>query len=348
MSEFCGARCRFFVRAVVCAFWILCASTVAADQILRYAEFGPNRGMREPLQRWLADEIHRRSQGQLVLRTSFGGSLIGARNVLRGVAAGVADLGTIVAAYTPAQFERYRVTDLPVGDDDPWVGLRAAYDLATGEPEIVEEFRREGVLYLSNLSSTTLILACRFPVTEVEDFQGLRMRAVPPHDQVFRSLGAVVVGLPIPEVYQALDRGLIDCTQTYWLSVLAYRHFEPAPELTELHWSQNLAYSMIMSRQTFDDLAPRHQASIRRLGEDAIDHVARLTVEEQQRARTAALQQPAVTVHQLAENARQHLREGGEKLVDAYPGNRRLFERYKTRVQAYRKILDASGYPWER
>ena len=326
---------------------MLCASSVAADQILRYAEFGPNRGMREPLQRWLADEIHERTQGQLVLRTSFGGSLISARNVLRGVSAGVADLGTIVAAYTPAQFERYRVADLPVGDDDPWVGLRAAYDLATGEAEILEEFRREGVLYLSNLSSTTLILACRFPVTGVEDFQGLRMRAVPPHDQVFRSLGAVVVGLPIPEVYQALDRELIDCTQTYWLSVLAYRHFEPAPELTELHWSQNLAYSMIMSRKTYEGLAARHQASIRRLGEEAIDYVARLAIEEQHRARTTALQQPSVTVHQLSQPARQRLRADGEKLVDAYPGNRRLFESFKARVQAYRKVLDARGYPWE-
>ncbi len=96
--------------------------------MLRYAEFGPNRGMREPLHRWLADEIEQRSQGRLVLRTSFGGSLISAKNVLRGVSAGVADLGTIVAAYTPAQFERYRVADLPVGEDDPWVGLRAAIE----------------------------------------------------------------------------------------------------------------------------------------------------------------------------------------------------------------------------
>ena len=303
--------------------------------------------MREPLQRWLAEEIHQRSQGRLTLRTSFGGSLIGARNVLRGVSAGVADLGTIVAAYTPAQFERYRVADLPMGDDDPWVGLRAAYDLATGEPEIAEEFRREGVLYLSNLSSTTLILACRFPVTETGDFQGLRMRAVPPHDQVFRSLGAVVVGLPIPEVYQALDRELIDCTQTYWLSVLAYRHFEPAPEITELHWSQNLAYAVIMSRRTFNGLSVGHRASIRRIGEEAIDIVAKLAIEDQQRARTAALQQRDVTVHQLSEPARRHLQEGGEKLVDAYPGNRRLFERFKARVQAYRKTLDSRGYPWE-
>ena len=336
------------LRAVLFSFWILCTASVSAEQVLRFSEFGPNRGTRALVQDWFADELYQRSQGQLILRTTYGGSLISAKNTLRGVAAGVADLGAIVAAYTPAQFERYRVADLPVGDDDPWVGLRSAYDFATLEPEVVQEFSREGVLYLSNMSSTTLILACRFPVTKVEDFQGLRMRTVPPHDQVFRSLGAVVVGLPIPEVYQALDRELIDCTQTYWLSVLAYRHFEPAPEITELHWSQNLAYSMIMSERTFQKLSSDHRLVIQQIGEEAIDYIAKLTIEDQHRSRVATLEKPKVRVHQLSEAAKQRLYAGGEELIDLFPENRKLFERFRSRVQAYREVLDNEGYPWER
>jgi len=337
-----------FLITLLCT-CIACVTSVAfAERTLRFAEFAPNSGTRQAIQTWLEAEVANRSTGALGMRTYYGGTLISARNVLRGVSAGIADLGTIVAAYTPAQFPSYLVTDLPLGDDDPWVGLRAAYELATTEPEIMREFEREGVVYLTNLTSTTLILACRFPVTTADDFRGLRLRANVPHDAVFRSLGAIIVSLPIPEVYQALDRELIDCSQTYWNSLVAYRHFEPAPEITELHWSQNLGYAMIMSKRTLAAMSDAHQALMRNLGEEAIDRIAKAAIEEQLRVKSIAESQPQVTIHQLSESSQQYLRAQGQVIIDAHSGDEHLVEAFGDSMRAYRATLDSEGYPWTR
>ncbi len=59
---------RFDPGAVLFCFLTLCPASVFGDQMLRYAEFGPNRGMREPLHRWLAGEIEQRSPGSARLR----------------------------------------------------------------------------------------------------------------------------------------------------------------------------------------------------------------------------------------------------------------------------------------
>ena len=116
------------------------SAVVRAETVLRFAEYGPDKGPRAQALHWFADELAKRSDGRLKMQINFGGSLIKAKGVLKGVASGIGDLGTIVGVYTPTELLNFRVGDTPSGNDDTWVGVRAAYQLATENATVQAEF----------------------------------------------------------------------------------------------------------------------------------------------------------------------------------------------------------------
>lgn len=333
------------LMAATAAAMTLTASAEAA-QVLRFAEFGPNRGWRADVQAWLAEEIEARSNGELKLNTSFGGSLIKARDVLDGVGDGLADLGTIVGVYTPKKLGNYRVGDIPTGNDDAYVGLMAMYDLANESDAIKAEFDRENVVYIGNFTSSTVLLACKEPVTKLSDLDGLKVRANPPHADVFRDAGAVIVAMPFPEVYQSLDKGVIDCAQTYWTAIYAYKHHEVAKHITTLNWSQNMSFGVVMNRDVFNDLTPEQQEMMRGIGRDLTVLSAKLTIESTASLKDAIGQDPGVTIHTLEPASQAELIEAGLATAKDFDGEQAVLDAYLSLVKTYAGELAEKGYPW--
>ena len=90
-------------------------ATASAETVLRFSHFGPERGYRAETLHIFGKEIADKTGGELQVQFTFGGALLSGKNTLRGVADGVADMGTVVGVYTPAELYNYRVGDLPIG-----------------------------------------------------------------------------------------------------------------------------------------------------------------------------------------------------------------------------------------
>ena len=323
----------------------LSATTLAAET-LRYAEFGPNRGWREQVHAYLAEEVSARTNGELEIQSTFGGALIKARDVLRGVGDGLADMGTIVGVYTPQQMANYRAFDIPSGNDDPFVGLAAAYEVATTNPTIQADFDEMNVVYLGNYTSSTVLLACKDPVTALSDLDGLKVRANPPHADVFKASGAVVVSMPFPEVYQALDTGIIDCAQTYWSAIFAYKHQEVATNITALNWSQNMGFGLVMNKESFERLSSEHQQVLRDIGYDATMLAAELAIGSTKAIRERILSDEAVTLHTFDAENQAALIQAGRDTANSFKGDPAVLDAYLAAVETYEGVLADQGYPW--
>ncbi len=129
--------------AIVCAGLLMVGQ--ASAELLRYSDYGPNRGTRAEALEWFADEINARSGGELEIEFHWGGSLLGMRATLEGLSSGVADAGTVIGFAHPQELQAYNIGDLPVQNSDVWVGLRALYDLATPGAAAGVRTRRCGV-----------------------------------------------------------------------------------------------------------------------------------------------------------------------------------------------------------
>ncbi|MEX0409564.1 TRAP transporter substrate-binding protein DctP [Aquibium sp. LZ166] len=85
-----------------------------------------------------------------------------------------------------------------------------------GGEELLAEWRMEkfGVVSIPcNIVETEIFLHSHKPVRTLEDFQGLRMRTSGAWAEIATELGATTVVLPGPEVFDALERKVVDAVE---------------------------------------------------------------------------------------------------------------------------------------
>ena len=351
------SKARTGILAAMAAMALLTTSAMA-QTVIRYAEYGPDRGVRADAIKYFAEQIEERSGGDIVLELSWGGALVDGRNVMRAVASGFVDAGTFVPSWEPELLHLYEMGDLPIGSTDDWVAMRAVFEVASENEALVEEFANHDVVYLMQFNTGPVQLICKNPITSLEDFQNLRIRAVGPYIEAFSALGAEIVSFPQIEVYQALDSGLVDCNQVYWSNVTAYRLHEVADHLVELNYGQMLGLVGVINKALWDDLTEEQRTLLREVGRDTTDYLARAlmdlggTVKKQL---TEGLDGHTVEMTTPPDDVMQVVRAQGDTLAQNWKaavaakgldgeGVLDHFNEAQSRLEQQRQ---ADGYPWD-
>lgn len=350
---------RHTIRAAtVLATGGLLASAAAADVVIRYAEYGPDRGVRAEAIRFFAEQIEERSGGEIRLDMSWGGALVSGRDVLRAVSTGFVDAGSFVPSWEPQALHLYEVGDLPAGTPDAWVGMRAAFELATENQAVIDEFASQNVALMMQFNSGPVQLMCRQPITSVEDFEGLRIRTVGPFIQAFRALGAEITSFPSVEVYQAIDSGLLECSQNYWSNITAYRLHEVAEHMVELNFGQVLGFGALINLDVWESLTDDQQALMREVGRDTTDHLARLLLNLEDDIRgqlEAGIDGHSVTIATPPEAVMDALWGQSDVLTQAWLDATEargldgsgVLEHFLAAEARYEEALANDGYPWD-
>lgn len=326
-------------------------------EALRFAEYSPNRGVRGETLSWLADEVRKRSNGALTLEMHWGEALLKAEGTLKGIGDGVADMGTVTSVYTPREMLLYLLGDIPMANSDPWVGMRAMQELVTTVPEFKKAFDVHEIVYLANFSTGPVQLVCKRPLANLAELKGLKIRGTGPYAKTFGELGASMQRMPQPDVYQALDSGLLDCNQNYYYGIRTYRQYEVARNLIELNWGQNLGWGIFANKRKFYSLPPGQQRMLTALGKDFTDHFARAIIDANAQDREAMLQDTKkVTLVVLLADQRTQLIKLGDKRVGewveqatkaGYPAQS-IVQTYMALIVKYENERDTKGYPWKR
>lgn len=347
--------CAFAGFAVVFA----TAAAQADTRLLRYGDFGPNRGTRAEAMQWLDKELRARSNDELGIDFVWGGALVGATTAVDSIADGVADMGSIVPVYSPGKLVTYELADA-IQYADEWVGMNAVYDLMTTSEEVKKEWDAANLVYFGNFTTGPTQLLSKEPVKTLEDLDGLTIRATGGFVPAFKSAGAGTVSLGQPKVYEALANGTVDASTTYYYTVLAYKHYEQASHVTELDMGQYLGFGIAMNKDTFDSLSPDHQKIIEELGRDFTkQHFSKIMWDARKAARErlqngvdgfkVEVHTPdAKMVPALAEIVNQDTQKWVEKANKKNLPADALLAEYQALVDKYTAERDSDGYPWDR
>lgn len=337
------------------------AAVSSAETVLRYTDGGPNRGARAAAQTYFADQVEALSGGDLKLEIHWGGALLKFKAALGGIGAGTADLGAVIAVYTPNELKAMTIGDLPGGNSDPWVGMRAMYELMTTNDEMKAALAKQNVVYIGNFTTTAVQIECSpgHSIQTVADIKGKKMRASGVYGKVLGELGATMVNMTYDKVYQALDSGLIDCSAGYVYATKAYKLHEVADSMTLSNWGQVSGFGIAMNKDSFEDLTPEQQAVMLEAGSLMTDRFARLQIEEFD-STVAAMKSgeigSKVNVTVMAEEERAKLFAAGEPFVEqwktdmnaaGYDGNG-IYDQFQGSIAKYTAERDAKGYPWAR
>jgi len=172
---------------------------------LTYANFPPAVTFPSvQMERWV-DEVQKRTQGRVQVRTFPGGTLLGAKNMLEGVTAGTADIGNFAMSYQPGRFPVVAAVDLYHGFTSAEVASQVLLDLV--EKYQPKEFEKVKILTLFTCPPTNLMT--KTPVKSLEDLKGLELRVAGTSAEILKLLGGTPVVMPQSETPEALQKGVV-------------------------------------------------------------------------------------------------------------------------------------------
>lgn len=291
----------------------------ALAEELKFANFTPpfhtvNKSVIEVLDA----ELNARTGGALRVRGYHGGELGKgpAEQYLRAVQ-GVADISWGLPGYTSSQFPKTMIAELPgaIAFDKPgYEALWAAYD-----PYLKDEFPATVPLALWTSEPNILIMRDKV-IRSPADLAGLKIRvAGATAADVAEALGATPVQMPINEVYNALQTGLIDGVITGASTLSDFKLSEVAHAITTGAPLGRIVFYTVMNRAKYESLPAEHRA--------AIDAVAGIPLSKSaedawhaaaQAALDAARATPGTTVVDLTPEQAEAFQQAVKGVVDAY------------------------------
>jgi len=218
---------------------------------LTYSVFFPPMHIQAQTAMDWAKEVEARSDGRIQITVHPGGTLTKADQCWQGMLSGVSDLGMSCFAYTPGRFPLLEALDLPLGWPDGLTVTRVATAMATKyEPE---ETQGAKMLYVHGHGPG--ILATKKPVRTLEDLQGMKIRGTGLSAGIATALGATAVGMPQPETYDALQKGVVEGTFCPIETLKGWKQGEVIESITD---TKGIGYTtamfVAMNRDTWDNL----------------------------------------------------------------------------------------------
>lgn len=175
---------------------------------LTYSIFFPStHGQAKAGESW-AQEIEKRTNGQVKINVLAGGTLTPADQCFDGVVKGISDIGMSVFAYTRGRFPMIEVLDLPMGYPNGRVATRVAN-------EFYKKFtpkELEGVNLLYIHAHGPGLLHTKAPVTTLEQLKGMKIRSTGLSAKIVQALGAIPVAMPQGQTYESLQKGVVEGT----------------------------------------------------------------------------------------------------------------------------------------
>jgi len=348
-----------FLRVATLAVMALSTSLAAAQTVLTYGEPGPNRGARAAATKWFAQEVEARSGGDLKIKIMWGGALFKANTSRQSVAAGVVDIGTIIADYFPKEMVSYSLTNLPFANLDPWVGLKANYDHMKS-PAVSRHLADQNLVFVTSYMLSNVVMLCTGDaVRTIEDIKGKKIRGVGTFGKIFGDLGANLVSMSIYKAYQGLDNGLLDCTQGYMNASLALKHHEVADSLTKLNWGIYTGLGIFMNQDALKRLSPSQIAVLHEVGADFADYLGQNVMgsdnKAEQRFREGIDGRKLEIIDFSPEDSRKlysasefHITKWENEAIKSGLDGKAMVQNYEASLKKYTQERDVQGYPWAR
>jgi TRAP-type transport system periplasmic protein len=209
-------------------------------------------------QDWM-DDVTERTEGTVTFDVQPGGALSGPPDAYEHPAAGVTDMGWALHGYTPGRFPVSQVVELPFLFETAVDGTEAFWDLYEEHEALQEEYADTQVLALWTHDVGDLFTTSDSVETS-SDVAGLSLRTpAPMQNALIETLGGEAVGMPAPELFDSLDRGVIDGLLIGHSGVPTFGLEEVLGNVTRGNFFVGGMF-LTMNPATWDSMSPEQQA----------------------------------------------------------------------------------------
>ena len=183
--------------------------------------------------RWWAAEVEKRTGGRVEIEIFVAGALYGSTELLTSVQNKGVDVSMVIGSYEPAALPLQNgIANYAFSNEEEIVAAQKA--LEEKSPAYMKELTDLGIIYLGYTNGNPYYVLSKPEVNSLADLKGSKMRtwgsAIP---KLMEEFGCIPVSVSSAEGFEALQKGTLDATLTYYSQARSMSYYEAAKNYYE-------------------------------------------------------------------------------------------------------------------
>lgn len=261
---------RRVMALLVCALLAVSFAGVAQAKTLRFQCVYPETAYVGQTTTFFAEQVKKMTNGKLNIKVFWPGQLVKEREALEALKSGMIDGYSGSFLYFTGVFPEVNVQWLPFN----WANPAEAKDILLNKgynKVFAEAMSKHGVTFLGSISVATMGLMTKFPVNNLADLQGKKIRAFGLEALIVQALGAAAAAIPGAEQYMALQRGTVDGTDYPWYTLKKYKLYEVLNYVSDPAFHTPGIVELAINTKVFSSLPKDQQEAVKKAAMMAMD-----------------------------------------------------------------------------
>lgn len=214
-----------------------------------------------------AADLEAKTNGACKLELYPGEQLGKGADMVSMVANGITDIGWVVGAFFPGQFPVTEVLNLPLlGIPSSQVGAKSLWDMYQATPQMQEEWSKGMHLITFSASGYQFLNTKTKQITVPADVKGMKIRVAGSNpSKIIEILGGSPVSMPPPDMYEALDKGVIDGYSLDWMGMRSFNLQDVTKYAMNMPFV-SVPHGIVMNQKKWDSLPDEVKAVFDELG----------------------------------------------------------------------------------
>ena len=263
-----------------------------------------------------AKEVEERTKGRVKVTIYPGEALGKSKDHYDMAMHGITDLAFAIHGYTPGRFPLSSVMELPFQVPSAKMGSRVVWELYE-KKYFAKEYPGVKVLSLWVHSPGHVHMTKKL-VKTLEDVQGLRLRSPGPlQTTLLRELGISPLTIPIPELYDALQRGMADGAVVPFSAVKDFK----LHEVVRYHTVADMyvmTMTLLMNPKAWDGLPPDIQKIIEETSGRRMSEMAGSSYDAYDQLGVEAAKKVKAEIYTLPPDEKKRWAERAKPVVDKW------------------------------
>jgi TRAP-type C4-dicarboxylate transport system substrate-binding protein len=269
--------------SAVLAFTFTAPALGQAKHTLKLNSQWPASTAGSKIDQWFADEVKKRTNGEVEIRIFWSEALGKAAENLTLMQKGAIEMGAMSPGYFPKQLPFHAAPNsVPMAMSTVKQANVLMTRLAAEVPAFREEGKANGVRALFFHHLNPYLLVSREPITTFEQLKGKKLRTwgtdMP---RLAQAAGMTPVTLSLPEIYESLGRGVVDTAPFSVDLVMNYKIYEVAKNISEVTLWLGPSWGVWIADSAWEKLSPAQQKVMEEVAAEARerDYVATIEAE---------------------------------------------------------------------
>jgi TRAP-type C4-dicarboxylate transport system substrate-binding protein len=272
--------------AVAAAGLMLAAADARAQIELKLSSQWTENTVTSEADRWWASEIEKRTGGKVKIKIFYAGALAKPTENLQLIRSGGVEIVDMSPSYFGADLPLHTAPNsIPMAMSEVPQATKLIQRIMKEVPALDEETRKNGVKALFFHHLNPYLMMCKSPVKSLAEVKGKKIRTwgsdMP---RMVQAAGGVPVTLGLPELYEGLSRGTVDCIPFSVDLAVAYKIHEVAKHVHDITLWLGPTSGVWINRAAWDKLPADIQKVMETVSAEAALKDRDLTMEAAKKA----------------------------------------------------------------